>query len=204
MREILEGIHTWSRFSEEKGFDFNGWLLCFADGNLLIDPPEMTAEDRNRTEQLGRPAQIIVTNRDHEREVAFFREEYGAPIWMHKDDASLVEVAVDHTFEQGDILPGGLEVIHIPDNKSPGESALLLRRTPGVLILGDALIGNPPGELNLLPAEKYEDIIQAGRGIEVLLDYDFDPILTSDGASILEGGKQAIQAFLDRTKVPGS
>ncbi len=199
MREILRGIHTWFWFSEEKGFDFNGWLVLSDDGNLLIDPPPMRDEDEDQIAKLGRPAHIIVTNRDHEREIASCRDEYDAQIWMHEKDATLIEADLDHTFGHGDILPGGLEVIHIPDNKSPGESALLLRRTPGVLILGDALIGNPPGELNLLPAEKYENIAKARTGIEVLLDYDFDPVLTSDGAPILQGGKQAVQTFLDRT-----
>jgi len=112
-------------------------------------------------------------------------------------DAPLVDFKVDHPFRHGDRLPGGMEAVHIPDNKSPGESALLLRRTPNVLILGDALIGNPAGRLTLLPPEKYADVTRAREGIRVLLGYEFGPVLTSDGASILEHGRRAVEAFLE-------
>lgn len=199
MKEILKGIYTWAWFSDMKGFDFNGWLILSEDGNVMVDPPLMTPEDEARIGQLGAPRHIVVTNRDHDREVARYRDRYGAQTWMHKRDAPLVDIQIDHTFQHGDRLPGGIEVIHIPDNKSPGESALLLHRNPNVLILGDALIGNPPGEMTLLPPDKYADITKAREGIKVLLNYDYGPILTSDGASILKNGKQAIEAFLKRT-----
>jgi hypothetical protein len=75
---------------------------------------------------------------------------------------------------------------------------LLLHRTPNVLILGDALIGNPPGELTLLPPEKYADIDKAREGIAVLLNYEYGPVLTSDGVSILNNGRGAIEAFLKK------
>ena len=197
MKEILKGIHTWAWFSEQKGFDFNGWLIVAEGGNVMIDPPVMTPEDEARVRQIGSPKHIVVTNRDHDREAARCREVYDAETWMHALDAPLVDFKVDHTFRHGDRLPGGMEAVHIPDNKSPGESALLLRRTPNVLILGDALIGNPPGRLTLLPPEKYADVAKAREGIRVLLGYEYGPVLTSDGASILENGRRAVEAFLE-------
>ncbi|MSS73361.1 MAG: hypothetical protein EXS64_18005 [Candidatus Latescibacteria bacterium] len=198
MKEILKGIYTWGRFSELKGFDFNGWLILSGDGNVMVDPPLMTPEEEAQIAQVGAPAHIVVTNRDHDREAARYRDLYGAQTWMHESDAPLVELKVDHAFRHGDRLPGGMEVIHVPDNKSPGESALLLHREPNVLILGDALIGHPPGALTLLPPDKYADIQKAREGIRVLLNSDFGPVLTSDGASLLEGGRRAIEAFLKR------
>ncbi len=200
MKEILSGIYTWSWFSEEKGFNFNGWLILSQGGNVMVDPPPLTPEDSAQIEQLGPPRHIVVTNRDHEREVAQYREDYGAETWMHELDAPLVEVRTDHTFQHGDTLPGGLEVIHIPDNKSPGESALLLHGAPNRLILGDALIAHPPGQFNLLPPDKYADVARAREGIRVLLNYEFDSVLASDGAPILEGGRKAVEAFLNRTQ----
>jgi len=38
MREIVPDVFTWSRFSEPHGYDFNGYLIVHADGNLCIDP----------------------------------------------------------------------------------------------------------------------------------------------------------------------
>ncbi len=166
-------------------------------GTVVTAPPVMTPEDEAQVRRLGPPKHVVVTNRDHDREVARCREAYGAETWMHALDAPLVDFKVDPPFRHGDRLPGGMEAVHIPDNKSPGESALLLRRTPNVLILGDALIGNPAGRLTLLPPEKYADVTRAREGIRVLLGYEFGPVLTSDGASILEHGRRAVEAFLE-------
>ncbi len=196
MKEILKDIYTWAWYSEMKGFDFNGWLIRTSDATVMVDPPIMTGDELARIDELGSPKHIIVTNRDHDREVADYRERFGAETWMHKLDAPLVDIRIDHTFEHGNVLPGDLEVIHIQDNKSPGESALLLHRIPNVLILGDALIGNPPGKLTLLPPDKYAEVSKAREGIRILLDYEFSPILTSDGSSILENGRAAIDFFL--------
>ena len=37
MREILEGIFTWSRLSEPHGYDFNGYFVRHEGGNLVVD-----------------------------------------------------------------------------------------------------------------------------------------------------------------------
>jgi len=58
------------------------------------------------------------------------------------------------------------------------------------------LIGKPPGKLNLMAPEKYKDPSKAREGIRVLLNYKFDSILVGDGASVLTGGKQAVEEFL--------
>jgi hypothetical protein len=81
--------------------------------------------------------------------------------------------------------------------KSPGESALFLDRGKGYVILGDALIGKPAGQLNLLPAEKFADVNKARRGLTRLLNYTFDTVLVGDGASILTEGKEAVRRALE-------
>jgi glyoxylase-like metal-dependent hydrolase (beta-lactamase superfamily II) len=97
------------------------------------------------------------------------------------------------TFKDGELLPGGLWVIHLQDQKSPGESALFLQQGKGVLIVGDALIGKPPGALSLLSPEKYTDAAKAKAGLRRLLKYQFDAVLVGDGTSILTGAKAAVE-----------
>ena len=97
------------------------------------------------------------------------------------------------TFKDGELLPGGIWVIHLQDQKSPGESALFLQQGKGVLIVGDALIGKPPGALSLLPPEKYADAAKAKAGLRRLLKYQFDAVLVGDGTSILTGAKAAVE-----------
>ncbi len=66
----------------------------------------------------------------------------------------------------------------------------------GIMIVGDALIGKPPGSLSLLPAEKYADLGKAREGLRRLLKYNFDTLLVGDGASIMTGAKQVVAKVL--------
>jgi glyoxylase-like metal-dependent hydrolase (beta-lactamase superfamily II) len=196
LREILPGVYQWSWFSQEKGCDFNGHLVVSGAERVMIDPPPMPEDDRTRLQQLGPIDCIVLTNRDHVRESEAYRKLFKTTVLAPEADAPLMEIKIDRTFKDGDLLPGSLKAIHIPDGKSPGESALFLDRGKGTLILGDALIGKPPGRLNLMAPEKYKDPSKAREGIRVLLNYRFDSILVGDGASILTGGKRAVDKFL--------
>jgi len=108
-----------------------------------------------------------------------------------------METPVDKTYKDGELLPGGLWVIHLKDMKSPGESALFLDMGKGYLIVGDALIGRQAGQLNLLPAEKFADVNKAKASLTRLLKYNFDAILVGDGTSILAGAKEAVRRAIE-------
>jgi len=99
-------------------------------------------------------------------------------------------------FIDGELLTGGIWVIQLKDQKSPGESALFIQQGKGVLIVGDALIGKPAGSVSMLPAEKYADVTKAQEGLRRLLKYNFDSLLVGDGTSILTGAKQAVEQLL--------
>jgi glyoxylase-like metal-dependent hydrolase (beta-lactamase superfamily II) len=196
MKEILPGIYQWSWFSQEKGYDFNGHFIVSGADRVMIDPPPLSAEDDAWLQKFGPVACIVLTNRDHVREADAYRKKFKTIVLAPEADAPLMEIKIDRNFMDGDLLPGGMKAIHIPDGKSPGESALLLDRGKGILILGDALIGKPPGRLGLMPAEKYKDPAKAREGIRVVCHHDFDAVLVGDGASILTGGRRAIEEFL--------
>ncbi|SVD66254.1 uncharacterized protein METZ01_LOCUS419108, partial [marine metagenome] len=66
------------------------------------------------------------------------------------------------------------------------------------IFVGDALIGEIPGKLNLLPSEKFADINEARKSLQVLRHFDFDDLLLGDGESILGKGKEALEEFLSR------
>jgi glyoxylase-like metal-dependent hydrolase (beta-lactamase superfamily II) len=197
MKTIAPGIQQWSWFSQEKQIDFNGLLLTANDHCILVDPPPMAAADRTAILK-GPPVDyVLLTNRDHVREAEPCRRDFKAKVYAPDADAPQMDISVDKTFHDGELLPGGIWVIHLNDMKSPGESALFLDRGKGYLILGDALIGKPAGQLNLLPAEKYADVTKARQGLTRLLNYSFDTVLVGDGAAILTGGKEAVRRALE-------
>ncbi|OQW34454.1 MAG: hypothetical protein A4E19_18530 [Nitrospira sp. SG-bin1] len=196
MKQILPGIWQWSWFSEEKQLDFNGLFLVIGDHTILVDPPPMTGEARAIVRRHEPIDYITLTNRDHVREAAAYQAELRCQLWVPEADASQMDVKPTKTYKDGELLPGGIWAIHLKDQKSPGESALFIERGQGVLIVGDALIGKPPGSVRLLPAEKYMDISKAKEELRRLLQYKFESLLVGDGASILVGGKQHVEQIL--------
>ena len=197
MREIFPGIFTWSHFSQEKQIEFNGWCIPSKEGSIIIDPPQCPESTLDEIDQFGDVKSIILTNKDHVRRAEEFAGRFRAPILIHQADAPLVSVRIGGLFKQGDELPGGLEPWRINDAKSPGE-CVLLHRAAGALIVGDALIGKPAGQLNLLPAAKYADVAKAREGIRFLLKLAFDAVLVGDGTPIVKGGRKAVEEFLAR------
>lgn len=196
MKHILPDIWQWSWFSEEKQLDFNGLFLVVGEHKILVDPPPMTAEARAVVRRHEPIDYIVITNRDHLREAAVYQTELKCQLLVPEADASHMDVKPTKTYKDGELLPGGIWAIHLKDQKSPGESALFIDRGKGVLIVGDALIGQPPGSVRLLPAEKYSDVQKAQNGLRRLLKYNFDSLLVGDGASILVGGKQQVEQLL--------
>jgi Metallo-beta-lactamase superfamily len=140
---------------------------------------------------------ILLTNRDHVREAEACRRDFKAKVYAPEADAPLMEIPVDKTYKDGELLPGGLWVIHLKDMKSPGESALFLDMGKGYLILGDALIGRQAGQLKLLPADKFADVNKAKESLKRLLKYNFDTVLVGDGTSILTGAKEAVRRAIE-------
>lgn len=196
MKQLLPGTWQWSWFSEDKQIDFNGLFLNVGEHKILIDPPPMPTEASTFIRRQGGLDYIIVTNRDHAREAATYQAEFRCQMQVPELDAPQMEVKPTRTFKDGELLPGGIWVIQLDDQKSPGESALYVQQGKGVLIVGDALIGKPAGSLNLLAPEKYSNASRAKEGLRRLLKYNFDSILVGDGASIVGGAKQAVERVL--------
>jgi len=196
MKALLHNIWEWSWFSEEKQLNFNGHLLTVGEHRILVDPPPMTPGDIAFARQGGPVDYIIVTNRDHERETAQLREEFHCTVMVPELDAKDIALSTIKTCKDGELLPGGIWVIQLTHQKSPGESALFLDTGKGILIVGDAIIGHPEGAVRLLPPEKYADIHQAREGLRRVLKYNFDSLIVGDGTSIVRGAKPIVEQML--------
>jgi glyoxylase-like metal-dependent hydrolase (beta-lactamase superfamily II) len=204
MREILPGIFTWGSTYADRPWDLNGYAIALAGGVVLIDPP---APEEADWQKLPKPiTTVVLTNRDHLRDGPLFRTRYGARIIAGKDEVpQFTPVTIDAAVQEGDLIGGALRVIHLP-GKSPGEIGLYLepayhptsRDKAGILILGDAIIGNPPGSLGLIPEEKLDDPKTLRGSLPKILDYNFDVLLLCDGQSVLSDAKLKVSEFLKR------
>lgn len=193
MKELLPGVRTWSVFNQEKGYDFNGYHLDLGAIRVLVDPVPF---DAAAIERAGKPDLILITNKDHRRAAPEARERWGAPILTHALDAPLLGASVDRTFADGELIGGALRVLHLPSLKSPGECALLWTERR-ILLLGDALVGDPPGRLRMLPAPKFADLPAAQRSLVAHLGLlEVETLLVGDGVPITSGAGRVLRDTL--------
>jgi glyoxylase-like metal-dependent hydrolase (beta-lactamase superfamily II) len=184
MREIVDGVVTWAWFSEPHGYDFNGYFVRHPAGNLCIDPVEPSTEILDLLAREG-VAHILLTNRNHVRRANLVRERTGAPVAIHPADASYARgqgAVIDAELRVGERV-GPFVVVGVP-GKSPGEVAFHCphRRR---LIVGDAVIGNPPGKLSLLREKVMDDPPQLRASVRALAEVAVDVLLPGDGVPIL-------------------
>ena len=115
----------------------------------------------------------------------------------------LAPTAVDEPVHEGDLIAGALRVIDLP-GKSPGEIGIYFepalhavsRDAGGILLLGDAIIGYPPGALGLIPEQNLDDPVILKRSLAKLLSYEFEVLLLCDGQPVLDGAKLKVAEFL--------
>jgi glyoxylase-like metal-dependent hydrolase (beta-lactamase superfamily II) len=195
MRELLADIFTWPWFSEPHGYNFNGHFIRHAGGNLCIDPVEPSDEDLDELERQS-VARILITNRNHSRAANKIRARTGARTTIHAADAPHARsegAELDDELKVGDKV-GPFTVVGAP-GKSPGEVALHWP-TRKILVVGDAVVGDPPGKCKLLPDKVVDDpprLRETARGLLVL---DFDTLLVGDGVPILQFAKERLRELI--------
>jgi glyoxylase-like metal-dependent hydrolase (beta-lactamase superfamily II) len=196
METILGDVLTWSWFSEPHGYNFNSLLIPDRAGNLCIDPVEPSDEVLNELVRRG-VSRILLTNRNHVRAANRIRERTGARCYIHPADAAYAKgqgAELDGDLREGEEI-GALKVIGV-SGKSPGEVALLWPERRA-LIVGDAVVGNPPGKLSLLREKVMDDPARLRRSVKQLLELDFDNLLVGDGVSITGNAKQRLQELVE-------
>jgi glyoxylase-like metal-dependent hydrolase (beta-lactamase superfamily II) len=198
---VKNGVWMWSVFAEERKLDFNGFLVEIGPNrSLIVDPPCAGPEVLDGFTPLPQAEFIFLTNADHQRAAEDFKRRFQLPVYVHEADASLLSFPPDFTVQDGHEFPDGWRVIHLPNQKTPGESALY-NAAQQTLILGDALIGSPYQQFSMLPAEKFQDRHAALASLrERLGDLAVKAVLVGDGDPVLlEAGSMLKDSLIDRS-----
>jgi glyoxylase-like metal-dependent hydrolase (beta-lactamase superfamily II) len=195
MQEILKDVLTWSWFSEPHGYNFNGYLIRHPEVHVCIDPVQPTDEVLDQLESAG-VSVIVLTNRNHSRAANAVRARTGARTLIHPADA-------EHARGQDTIVDGPLRVgekigpltIVAAAGKSPGEVALHWPERR-LLVVGDAVVGNPPGSCALLREKVMDDPPRLRGSVRSFLDLDFDALLFGDGTPILHEARPRLEELV--------
>ena len=196
MKAVFDDLFCWSVFSERRQIDFNGHLWVREEGNVLIDPVPMIESDLRQLDDLGGAKWIVVTNRDHQREAAAFRERCGAQVVAHPEDVEGIEAQVDRTVGDGEEIVPGLLAVQLRFGKSAGEIALYWpeKRT---LLASDLVVGAPVGRFSLLMDDVLEDPPAAALEVRKLLALDFDAVVVGDGHSVMRDARERLLECLE-------
>jgi uncharacterized cupin superfamily protein len=192
----IPGIAMYSRWQTDRGVYFNSYFIEAEGGNLLVDPLPADQSDLDAMTAAGGVAWIAVTNRDHERASSELAARFGARVAAGAADASDLSRAPDRLLRDGDEI-GPARVIALDGLKTAGEFALYLAATRTV-ISGDALWGDPVGELRMMPDEKLADPTVAARSLCRLREVRPRNLLVGDGAPIFGHAYEAINACLEK------
>jgi glyoxylase-like metal-dependent hydrolase (beta-lactamase superfamily II) len=143
-------LFSWSQFDTARNVDFHGYLWVRpAAGSVAFDPMPLTDHDQRHIESLGGVAWVYLSNADHVRAAAWFRDHFHARIAAPAGDRHLPEfagLAVDLWLEPGVTLDDGVRCLDMQGSKTPGELAFLL---PGgdTVVCGDLVRGQRAGHL---------------------------------------------------------
>jgi hypothetical protein len=155
IREISSGVWIWHAYDQSVRAELYSTAVAAEFGLVIIDPIDLVPDAFHHLAKHAPAAAIVLTNGNHSRAAARFRERFGAPVFAHNEAVGELTTFVDGALRPGRPVAGSLEVLPLPGAGS-GEIALLHRKATGEchLHFGDALVNLEPHGLMVLP-EKY-------------------------------------------------
>lgn len=194
--EILPGVFRWAAYSPHHKVELAAHAVAGEGGLLVFDPiplvdEEMSrlwgrpgvqifqsAEPHGREGPPSRPCRIILTNENHERDVARWRQLLNASVWSAADPSGG--------------LPQGWEAVPLPGG-APGETACF-HAPLSLMVFGDAVVNLPERGLELLPAKYCADPAELRRSLGRLPR--FEHAVFAHGQPLLSAGSGRIAALL--------
>ena len=201
MEEILSGVHHWTSHHERIGQPVHSCLIVHEGERLLVDP-RVPEEGLEWFEGDLAPTHALLTNRHHYRHSGRFRERFGTTVWCHHAGLHEFEEGEEvEPVEFGQELPGDAVALEL-GVLCEEETAWLVRKEGGVLLLGDAVILYG-GELAFVPDDylgEDPDAVKEGlkRSLGRLLEREFRHLLMAHGDPILDRGKERLREFVER------
>ena len=188
MDELFPGFYCWRAPFRPGREAYSVWVEGEHE-NVLIDPltPE---EGLSRFSHPSKAIVLLLTNGNHERDAHSFKLALRAEIWAPAAALPDLDLTPDRVYGSDEDLPCGIRAFHLEGSHSAGETALLVPRGPGVLVIGDGLLAQPDAEWRVF-------VEHERAALEPLRDLAFDALVTSHGAPVRSGAAAGLRAFLD-------
>lgn len=193
-RTAVDGVFMWSRWQPDRSVFFNSFFVK-GEENVIVDPLPLDEAGCRAIENQGGATWVVITTSDHERDAETVAKRFGAKLAAPRADVPGMRAYVDVALEDGDTA-GRTRVVQLLGMKTAGEVALFIEDCKTVIV-GDALWGDPPGALRMVPDAKLGNPQEAVLSLRRLWALEPETILVGDGQPIFAGAACAIQRFLE-------
>lgn len=191
LEEPFPGVFRWAVFSPAHKVELTSHAVRL-DGRLFVfDPIPLQEEAARRLLAAVPVAALVLTNENHERAAAAWRDLTGAPVWAAPDAAvALPEV---HRLP---LAVGTWEGwrLHGLAGGAGGEIAL---RSPALdlVVAGDALVNLPGRGLEILPAKYCRDPAALRAALRRMTDEPFDRLVMAHGEPLAADASARVRAL---------
>lgn len=191
--EIRGGLFSWHGYDSGAKVDLFSTALRAGDSLVFVDPIPLRQESLLLMTAGIEPGAIILTNANHERAAALFRQKFSIPVSAAAESTAAVHL--DKPLTDADFVLHSLRCIMLP-GAAPGEMAIHSPDHGGILCVGDALINLEPEGLRLLPRKYCEDAKGLKVSLQKLLQFSFEIMTFAHGMPIISGAKSRLQDLL--------
>ena len=216
LKRISPSVYWWVEMhGEARGepYTWNSHLIRIEDQDILVlvDPLPLSADEVREVEELGMPTHILLTCNFHLRESEPFRQKWGCKLLLQQEQLEEAEVAVDGTFQDGDLLWNLIQVVRVTNLRHREEVGFLVKENGGLMIVGDAVCGGrkdmgiSEGEIRIAQATQegpilfgFPEGVQEGRiSLHRLLEYPFEKMCFAHGSPVFHHPKEVLKRFIE-------
>jgi hypothetical protein len=189
---VSPSLAVWQAYEPAVKCDLTSCARRFENELIFIDPIPLAKQPLTELVADATPVGIVVTNGNHARAAAEFRDRYSIPILAHAAAAEELGIAVDQLLAEGDSAFGHLAVIEIPGGPA-GEIAL---HAGNIAHVGDALIHLEPMGFSMLPEKYCANACEMRRALGKLLRFDFEVLTFAHGLPLVTEARRRLEPLL--------
>ncbi len=185
-------LAVWQAYEPAVKCDLSCCARRFGEDLVFIDPIPLAKAALAELTADATPIGIVLTNGNHARAAAEFRERFSIPILAHAAAGAELGLTIDQTLAEGDTALGHFTVVEIA-GAAPGEIAL---HAEGIAHAGDALIHLDPMGFTTLPDKYCADAREMRRALGKLLRFDFELLTFAHGLPLVSHARRRLEQLL--------
>jgi glyoxylase-like metal-dependent hydrolase (beta-lactamase superfamily II) len=189
---VSPSLAVWQAYEPAVKCDLSSCARRFGKELVLIDPIPLAKAALAELIEEATPTAIVLTNGNHARAAADFRDRFSIPILAHAAAESELGLAVDQPLLEGELALGHFTVIEIAGAPA-GEIAL---HADGIVHVGDALIHLEPMGFTTLPEKYCADPREMRRALGKLLRFDFEVLTFAHGLPLVSQARRRLAHLL--------